>query len=110
MEIRDAVAADTAMQYGVTAPRGPRAWADEIGPDQVLTVLDTLAQGYGEDRYRASPLLRRLVAGGRRLFKARRLLHPGRFHPMLRTTPTALEMLPEIPDTADHGRGEPARN
>ena len=27
-----------------------------------------------------------------------------------RTTPTALEMLPEIPDAADHGRGEPARN
>ena len=51
-----------------------------------------------------------LVAGGRRLFKARRLLHPGRFHPMLRTTPTALEMLPEIPDAADPGRGEPARN
>jgi hypothetical protein len=29
---------------------------------------------------------------------------------MLRTTPTALEMLSEIPDAADHGRGEPARN
>jgi 3-hydroxybutyryl-CoA dehydrogenase len=62
----DAVAADTAMQYGVNYPRGPLAWADEIGPDQVLTVLDNLAQVYGEDRYRASPLLRRLVAGGRR--------------------------------------------
>jgi 3-hydroxybutyryl-CoA dehydrogenase len=62
----DAVAADTAMQYGVNYPRGPLAWADEIGPDQALTVLDNLAQVYGEDRYRASPLLRRLVAGGRR--------------------------------------------
>ena len=62
----DAVAADTAMQYGVNYPRGPLAWADEIGPDQVLTVLDNLAQVYGEDRYRASPLLRRLVAGRRR--------------------------------------------
>lgn len=39
-----------------------------------------------------------LIAGGRRLLKARHLLHPARFHPMLRTTPTALEMLPEIPD------------
>lgn len=39
-----------------------------------------------------------LVAGGRRLLRARRLLHPARFHPMLRTTPTALELLPEIPD------------
>lgn len=39
-----------------------------------------------------------LVAGGRRLLRARRLLHPARFHPMLRTTPTVLELLPEIPD------------
>jgi MFS family permease len=39
-----------------------------------------------------------LIAGGRRLLKARHLLRPARFHPMLRTTPTALEMLPEIPD------------
>ncbi len=39
-----------------------------------------------------------LVAGGRRLLRARRLLRPARFHPMLRTTPTALELLPEIPD------------
>ncbi len=42
-----------------------------------------------------------LVAGGRRLFIARRLLSAARFHPMLRTTPAALEMLPEIPDAAE---------
>jgi len=42
-----------------------------------------------------------LVAGGRRLFKARRLLSAARFHPMLRTTPTALELLPEIPDATE---------
>lgn len=42
-----------------------------------------------------------LVAGGRRLFKARRLLSAARFHPMLRTTPAALEMLPEIPDAPE---------
>jgi len=41
-----------------------------------------------------------LVAGGRRLLRARRLLRPARFHPMLRTTPTALELLPEIPDAS----------
>lgn len=81
-----------------------------IGP----AVAGALMQRFGAE---ALPLffactlgLLALVAGGRRLFKARRLLHPGRFHPMLRTTPTALEMLPEIPDAADHGRGEPARN
>lgn len=81
-----------------------------IGP----AVAGALMQRFGAE---ALPLffactlgLLALVAGGRRLFKARRLRHPGRFHPMLRTTPTALEMLPEIPDAADHGRGEPARN
>lgn len=38
------------------------------------------------------------IAGGRRLLRARHLLNPTRFHPMLRTTPTVLELLPEIPD------------
>ncbi len=66
----NALAADTAMQHGVNYPRGPLAWADQIGPDRVLAVLDNLAQVYGEDRYRASPLLRRLVAGGRRFHPA----------------------------------------
>jgi len=51
-----------------------------------------------------------LIAGGRRLFKARRLLHPGRFHPMLRTTPTALEMLPEIPDAPEATVRDPQAN
>jgi len=58
----DAASADTAMQKGVNYPRGPLAWADEIGLAYVLSVLDHLAQVYGEDRYRASPLLRRIVA------------------------------------------------
>jgi len=51
-----------------------------------------------------------LIAGGRRLLKARHLLHPARFHPMLRTTPTALEMLPEIPDTPTAQSRDPQRN
>jgi 3-hydroxybutyryl-CoA dehydrogenase len=59
-------AVDIAMQNGVNYPRGPLAWADAIGPAWVLRVLDNLARTYGEDRYRASPLLRRKVYGGRR--------------------------------------------
>ena len=51
--------ADLAMCKGVNYPRGPLAWADGLGIGTVLTVLDNLAQAYGEDRYRASPLLRR---------------------------------------------------
>lgn len=57
-------AVDIAMQGGVNYPRGPIAWAKDVGLANVLTVLDNLAKTYGEDRYRASPLLRRKVAGG----------------------------------------------
>jgi 3-hydroxybutyryl-CoA dehydrogenase len=62
----DAAGADIAMKKGVNYPLGPLEWADSIGLPRVLTVLDNLARVYGEERYRASPLLRRLVAGGRR--------------------------------------------
>jgi 3-hydroxybutyryl-CoA dehydrogenase len=57
-------AADIAMQKGVNYPRGPLAWADAVGVDHVVAVLHHLAQGYGEDRYRVSPLLRRRQASG----------------------------------------------
>jgi 3-hydroxybutyryl-CoA dehydrogenase len=55
-------AVDIAMQKGVNYPRGPLAWLDAIGVQQVVTVLHNLAAVYGEDRYRVSPLLRRKVA------------------------------------------------
>ena len=58
-------AVDIAMRGGLNYPRGPLAWADAIGLDRVLEVLDGLGQTYGEDRYRPSPLLIRRVAGGR---------------------------------------------
>lgn len=51
-----------------------------------------------------------LVAGGRRLLKARHLLHPARFHPMVRTTPVALELLPEIPDRPSRPVHDPHPN
>ena len=61
-----AEAADTAMRLAVNYPRGPLAWAQAIGLDRVVAVLANLAAGYGEDRYRVSPLLRRrLFTGGR---------------------------------------------
>jgi len=59
-----AAAVDIAMQKGVNYPRGPLAWADDIKLQHVVTVLTNLAQTYGEDRYRVSPLLRRKVATG----------------------------------------------
>lgn len=64
-QVCSAGAVDTAMQGGLNYPRGPLAWADAIGLETVLEVLDSLVQNYGEDRYRPSPWLIRRVAGGR---------------------------------------------
>jgi 3-hydroxybutyryl-CoA dehydrogenase len=50
------------MTLGVNYPNGPFAWGNEIGLDLVKSVLDNLKRHYGEDRYRASPRLNRLVA------------------------------------------------
>jgi len=61
----DVKAVDSAMQGGLNYPRGPLAWADAVGAESVLAVLDNLVQTYGEDRYRPSPLLLRGVAAGR---------------------------------------------
>ncbi len=62
----DAAGVDTAMKSGVNYPRGPLAWADAVGADTVLTVLNHLQQGYGSDRYRPSLLLQQHVYAGRR--------------------------------------------
>lgn len=62
----DARGADLAMQKGVNYPRGPLAWADDIGLPYVMGVLKNLAHVYGEDRYRVSPLIQRKVWGGRK--------------------------------------------
>jgi 3-hydroxybutyryl-CoA dehydrogenase len=56
---------DTGMVHGLNYPRGMLAWADEIGLDQVLAVLDALQLERGEERYRTAPLLRRLGWSGR---------------------------------------------
>lgn len=59
-------AVDIAMRGGVNYPRGPMAWADDIGVERVVGTLDNLDATYGDGRYRVSPLLRRrLYAGGR---------------------------------------------
>jgi 3-hydroxybutyryl-CoA dehydrogenase len=53
------------MVLGLNHPRGPLGWADRIGLEHVLAVLDALADEYREERYRAAPLLRRLALEGR---------------------------------------------
>ena len=52
---------DLAMTKGVNYPKGLLKWADEIGLDKVLNQLEALQAEYGEDRYRPSVLLRRMV-------------------------------------------------
>jgi 3-hydroxybutyryl-CoA dehydrogenase len=59
---------DLAMTKGVNYPKGLLAWANEIGLSTVLERLEALQAEYGEDRYRPSPLLRRMVRDGRRFF------------------------------------------
>ncbi|MBS1871450.1 MAG: 3-hydroxyacyl-CoA dehydrogenase [Actinobacteria bacterium] len=56
---------DAGMVHGLNHPRGPLAWGDAIGLDHVLSVLDALWSEQREERYRAAPLLRRLVLSGR---------------------------------------------
>jgi 3-hydroxybutyryl-CoA dehydrogenase len=63
---------DTAMQAGANYPLGLLAWADQFGPAKILTILDNLAETYGEDRYRASSLLRRIAAGSGYFHRASR--------------------------------------
>jgi len=55
---------DTVMKLGMAHPMGPLALADFIGLDVCLAILDVLQKGLGEDKYRAAPLLRKMVAAG----------------------------------------------
>jgi 3-hydroxybutyryl-CoA dehydrogenase len=51
---------DLAMTKGVNYPKGLLKWADEVGIDWCVNQLDALYDEYREDRYRCSPLLRRM--------------------------------------------------
>jgi 3-hydroxybutyryl-CoA dehydrogenase len=56
---------DTGMVQGLNHPRGPLEWADAIGLDHVLALLEALWGEYREERYRPAPALVRLVRAGR---------------------------------------------
>jgi len=58
---------ELAMTKGVNYPKGLLAWGDELGAGAVLATLESLQAEYGEDRYRPSPLLRRVARSGGRL-------------------------------------------
>jgi len=59
---------DNAMTKGVNYPKGLLAWADEIGIDKCVTALDRLYDEYHEDRYRCSPLLRKMSRENKTFF------------------------------------------
>jgi 3-hydroxybutyryl-CoA dehydrogenase len=55
---------DEIMKLGMNHPMGPLQLADFIGLDVCVSILDVLKDGFGDDKYRACPLLRRMVAAG----------------------------------------------
>ncbi|RDI94968.1 3-hydroxybutyryl-CoA dehydrogenase [Meiothermus sp. QL-1] len=56
-------AIDQVMKLGMNHPMGPLALADLIGLDTCLSIMEVLHRGLG-DKYRPSPLLRRMVEAG----------------------------------------------
>ena len=59
---------DLAMTKGVNYPKGLLKWCDEIGADKVIGTLETLREEYQEDRYRTSPLLKRMAKEGKKFY------------------------------------------
>jgi 3-hydroxybutyryl-CoA dehydrogenase len=56
---------DTVMKLGMNHPMGPLQLADFIGLDVCVYILDVLHDGFGDPKYRACPLLRKMVDAGR---------------------------------------------
>lgn len=69
MRVASAEDIDLAMTKGVNYPKGLLAWANELGLARVQGWLERLQAEYGEDRYRPSPLLKRMAREERRFFE-----------------------------------------
>lgn len=55
---------DEAMKNGANHPMGPLALADLIGLDTVLSIMNSLFDEFSDQKYRPSPLLKKLVSAG----------------------------------------------
>ncbi|WP_020070534.1 3-hydroxybutyryl-CoA dehydrogenase [Paraburkholderia caledonica] len=63
--VASAAEIDAGLKLGANHPIGPLGLADLIGLDVCLSVMDVLTNDLGDQKYRASPLLREMVAAGR---------------------------------------------
>ena len=63
--VSDVAGIDTAMKLGCNHPMGPLELGDFIGLDIVLAIMDVIYHETGDSKYRACPLLRKMVRGGR---------------------------------------------
>lgn len=57
-------AIDDIMKLGMNHPMGPLQLADFIGLDTCLYIMEVLHDGFGDSKYRPSPLLRQYVKAG----------------------------------------------
>jgi 3-hydroxybutyryl-CoA dehydrogenase len=62
--VATAEAVDAVMKLGMNHPMGPLELADLIGLDTCVNILEVLHTGFGDSKYRACPLLRKMVAAG----------------------------------------------
>ncbi len=62
--VATAEAVDAVMKTGMNHPMGPLELADFIGLDVCVDILDVLYSGFHDSKYRACPLLRKMVAAG----------------------------------------------
>jgi 3-hydroxybutyryl-CoA dehydrogenase len=60
--VATAEAVDAIMKLGMNHPMGPLELADLIGLDTCVSILDVLHTGFADSKYRACPLLRKMVA------------------------------------------------
>ena len=59
---------DLAMVKGVNYPKGLLKWADETGLEKIYDQLKNLQEEYGEDRYRPSVLIKKMVLDRKKFF------------------------------------------